>query len=167
MENWKDIKGYEGLYQISDLGRVKSLRRNAILRAGKSNTGYRIVALCKRGKAITKSVHRLVAEYFVDNPYNKPQVNHIDGDKVNNIYANIEWVTASENHIHAISIGLIKFDYMRGEKNHKTSLSESDVIKIKKGLKDKVSGVVLGKRYNVTRATIADINVGKTWGHVK
>lgn len=106
-EIWKDIESYEGLYQISNYGRVKSLISGKILRNhnGK-NTEYYKVSLSKFGKAKKYNIHRLVAQSFVDNPEQKPQVNHINGDKYDNKAENLEWVTASENEFHAYATGL-------------------------------------------------------------
>ena len=104
-EIWKDIHDYEGLYQVSNMGNVKSLSPNLKHRKGKPNelimhktmssTGYMHVQLYKNHKAITKLVHILVATAFIDNPENKPEVNHIDGNKRNNAIENLEWVTLS------------------------------------------------------------------------
>lgn len=122
-ENWKDVAGYEGLYQVSNLGRIKSLARKqhriAKTRWGgtteydwpirerilkpqrcgygwKTGDGYEQVSLAGR----LYSVHRLVAKAFIPNPENKPEVNHIDGNKLNNVVKNLEWTTQSENKIH-------------------------------------------------------------------
>lgn len=105
-EIWKDIEGYEGLYQVSNLGKVKGLRKNIIL--SPSNGEYKKVILCNKGERITKPIHRLVAEAFLDNPYNKSQVNHINGDKLDNRLDNLEWVTQSENTVHAYKMKLNK-----------------------------------------------------------
>ena len=122
-EIWKDIQGYEGLYQVSNLGRVKSLGRfiesrlkgvdkvwkaERILKTCKRTNGYIGVGLRKNGKGKNFNIHRLVAIAFLDNPENKPQVNHIDGNKKNNNVSNLEWVTNSENQKHAYKHGLIK-----------------------------------------------------------
>ena len=112
-EIWKDIKGYEGKYQISNLGRVKSLQRNGrperILRLNLIK-GYAYTTLSNgsRGNKKKLKVHRLVAEAFIPNPHNKPEVNHIDGNKLNNNVDNLEWVTHQENCKHAVKLGLRK-----------------------------------------------------------
>ena len=112
-EVWKDIKGYEGLYQISNLGRVKSLahlhgkskkliRKEKIMQCVIGIKGYLYCGLSKNGLTKRYRVHRLVAEAFIANPNELPQVNHIDGDKLNNSINNLEWVTKGENNRHAI-----------------------------------------------------------------
>jgi hypothetical protein len=110
-EIWKDIEGYEGLYQVSNLGRVKSLKRQVVdtvgfrivpesyLR-GRLRYGYRIVSLCKHGEINRCMVHRLVAKAFIPNPENKPTVNHIDGVRNNNIVTNLEWATYRDQQLH-------------------------------------------------------------------
>ena len=117
-EEWKDIKNYEGLYQVSNLGNVKSLERNKsngkglvkidekILTQNITNWGYCKVALYKNGARKYYKVHRLVAEAFIPNPNNKEQINHIDGNKLNNNVNNLEWNTRIENMNHARINGL-------------------------------------------------------------
>lgn len=104
VETWKAIEGYEGLYEVSNLGRVKSLSRlrvkEHLLSQFKNHEGYKRVNLWKNNSSKKYSVHRLVAEAFIPNPESKPQVNHIDENKQNNSVENLEWVTAIENHNH-------------------------------------------------------------------
>jgi hypothetical protein len=119
-ENWKDITGFEGLYQVSNLGNIKSLdflgkakfgtRKIQNLRPGISTTKYYIVSLVKDKKANTKKVHRLVGFAFVSNPHNKPFINHIDGNRLNNNSNNLEWCTQGGNLSHAFRIGLSKIN---------------------------------------------------------
>lgn len=131
-ELWRDIESYEGLYQVSNYGRVKSLNyartgkaRN--LRLGKHRQGYREAHLSKEGKTKIFKVHRLVASAFIPNPENKKEVNHIDEVSSNNRMDNLEWVTPSENMNHGtrnrrvaakISIPIVQID-MSGEVVHR------------------------------------------------
>ena len=101
-EIWRDIKGYEGLYQVSNTGKVKSLNyrrtgKERILKTRKDRYGYLLVNLYKDAKMGTYTVHRLVANAFLDNPENLPEVNHIDQDKTNNIASNLEYCSSSYN----------------------------------------------------------------------
>lgn len=116
---WATVKGYDGLYKVSENGDIMSTNFN---HSGKSkviggfvnSSGYRIVALYRNGNRKYFRVHRIVAEAFLPNPYNKPQVNHIDGDKSNNMVDNLEWVNNSENQIHSL--------HVLGNCHHKTTI---------------------------------------------
>jgi hypothetical protein len=103
MEIWKEVKGYEGLYEVSNIGNVKSLPRNTTL-GGILKTsitrGYVSCGVWKDGKGKMVKVHRLVADAFIENIKNLPQVNHIDGNRLNNFFENLEWVTPRENTTH-------------------------------------------------------------------
>ncbi|MCI8618344.1 MAG: hypothetical protein HFJ60_08980 [Clostridia bacterium] len=102
-EIWKDIEGYERGYQVSNLGRVRSFKykNEKILKFNYDKQGYLLVHLCLNGVRRCKKVHRLVAQAFIENKNNKTYVNHKDGNKQNNNSNNLEWVTPSENNIHA------------------------------------------------------------------
>ena len=131
-EIWKDIEGFEGLYQISNLGRVKSLGRykkhysklvyvpECIRKPGIDKDGYEILPLNKKGNKITQKVHRLVAQAFIPNPDNKNEIDHIDCNKRNNKVTNLRWVTRKENVRHSIDEGHFYhpskgYIYKRGE----------------------------------------------------
>lgn len=121
-EIWKDVKDFDGLYQVNNLGVVRSLdrqvyhpgnksyhyRQGKILSCRINNCGYISVRLCKGGKVYTRFPHRLMAEAFIPNPQNKGETNHRDGNKLNNTLENLEWVTHSENMIHAYEKDLVK-----------------------------------------------------------
>lgn len=128
-EIWKDIKLYEGCYQISNLGRVKSLSRTTshnhvlpeIILKPSLCRGYKIVCLRRNGRYYSGKVYRLVAEAFIPNPENHPQVNHVDEDKTNNCVNNLEWVSVKDNINHgtgkirrSITIRNSKFGQKRG-----------------------------------------------------
>lgn len=124
-EEWRDIKGYEGYYQVSNLGRVRRLPFSYVgvrgqvfhhglhvLKAFVKPNGYHTIMLSKDNVHKKFHVHRLVGETFIDNPQNKPQINHKDGNKSNNCVENLEWVTSSENIKHS-------YDYLGRKKTLK------------------------------------------------
>lgn len=97
---WKNINGYEGLYQVSNTGLIRSFPRRRTrggIRKLNYNKGYAVITLHKNGKMRTFQVHRLVAAAFIDNPENKPEINHLDEDKLNNRVENLQWATSKEN----------------------------------------------------------------------
>lgn len=113
IEEWKDIEGYEGLYQISNQGRVKSLNYNhtgkeKILKYGKRPNGYLKTTLIKNGIRKDIYIHRLVAQTFIPNPDDKPCVDHIDTNPLNNKSENLRWCTQKENLNNPLSIEKIK-----------------------------------------------------------
>lgn len=114
-EIWKKIDGYEGLYEISNFGNVKSIPRNGtqvktekILKKYITRCNYLVVVLSKQNKPKRIQIHRLVAKSFIPNPENKPCINHKDGNKHNNYVDNLEWCTYSENLKHAYKANLRK-----------------------------------------------------------
>lgn len=135
-EIWKDVIGYEGLYQISNYGNIKSLKKwirqynkyinkEKLLKPCVNKIGYYVVVLYKNKNKRSHLLHRLIAEAFIPNPENKPQINHIDGNKMNYNISNLEWCTQSENMIHAFKNGLEKPNKpMLNRKGNKNPLSK-------------------------------------------
>lgn len=170
MEKWKQIQGYEGFYEISNFGNVRSIDRvtnngkrlkGKIIKPSKTTNGYLMTRLCRDGRAIAYQIHRLVAIHFVENPYNKPIVNHNDGDKTNNRYDNLTWSTSSENTLHAIATGL-KNEEKRIEnvKKAKTKISPEQKQWIKDNYiaRDKEFGAkAMAEKFDVTPVYISII----------
>jgi hypothetical protein len=137
MEIWKDIYGFKGLYQISNTGKVKALYKERIngrggiriypekiMKPSTTHRGYLLAVLCKKGKMYYFLVHRLVAKAFVANPKRKKEVNHKDGNKLNNNDWNLEWNTRKENAKHAYDTGLF---------NNKRDLKTGKYLKNEEG----------------------------------
>lgn len=183
-EVWKDIKDYEGIYQVSNFGNVKSLdrevapnnrvpywRKGKIFKQSKSNLGYMTVGFTVNNIKVNKYVHRLVAETFITNWCNHPQVNHVDCDKTNNRMYNLEWCTNSQNQIHATKNGLNKLHLHRvaysEEKNGRSLLTKEQVSEIKqKYIPYKYSAKKLSKEYNVSESCITHILNNTSWKEI-
>lgn len=171
-EIWLPVVGYEGVYSVSNLGRVvrhalPSQKRGDYLPKQKfNNCGYLRVWLYSPAdkSQVPRFVHRLVAMAFLGEPPNeKSQVNHRDGDKANNRLTNLEWNSPSENTWHAVHVtGKIP----KGSKSFFAKLHESDVVQIKSLLMTGKTCVAIARLYNLTATTIQYIKQGKTWGHV-
>ena len=165
-EIWKDIEGYEGLYQISNKGKVYSLRLEKFLKFSKNKKGYLQVQFTVNCKFKTFKIHRLVALAFIPNPFNLPEVNHKDGDKLNNNDWNLEWNTSQQNILHAIRTGLRVA--AKGEKQHSAKLIEKEVLEIRELYKTgKYSQKEIGNKYNVHKGTIQAIIANVHWKHIK
>lgn len=172
-EIWKDIKGYEGYYQVSNLGNVKSLERyvpherktfefirERILKQHKKR--YCFVALSLNGKIKNLTVHRLVAKAFIPNPENKETVNHISGNKHDNRVENLEWLTVEENNNHALINNLKP----KGENHGSAKLTRKEVLEIRELYKNKIKITEIQKLYCVQIACISKIVLRKTWKHI-
>lgn len=175
-EVWKDISNFKGVYQVSSLGRVRSLdmminqklgskrlKPGRVLKPRLNRQGYAQYALYNEIKHFP-SAHRLVAQAFIPNPENKPEVNHINGIKDDNRVENLEWCTRNENLKHGYRTGLISHV---GSNSNRTHLTESDVLEIRKLCNEsEYTYERIGQKYNVSKSCICDINRRKTWKHV-
>ena len=175
-EIWKDIEGYEGLYQVSNRGRVKSLERIVMRKNGRpysvpelikerqiDHKGYDRIGLNKNGKKKRFFVHRLVLQAFNQSSDETLEVNHIDGNKLNNNVENLEWVTSSENSIHAFENNLHNH---QGERNTNASITDSEAKEIKK-LKGKgLTQKEVGEMFGTTNYVVANIWNRRGWTHV-
>jgi len=164
-ETYKDIDGYEGIYQVSNLGNVKSLKygNEKVLKNYLSCTGYYKVSLCVNFKAKSFNTHRLIAKSFIPNPDNKPQINHINGIRNDNRLDNLEWVTSKENMQHAHDTGLIITS--KGEQRSLSKLTEKEVLEIRKIGKSKTQ-IELSRIYNVDQSLISYVLNNKIWKHI-
>lgn len=182
IEIWKPVVGYEGIYEVSSLGRIRSLPRivksrspNGRLMKGKirkpnfRSHGYIQFNLYdKENKNFAaRNLHRIIAMAFIPNPENKPEVNHIDANPSNNSLSNLEWVTHKENIVHAVKIGLLRDQ--KGQKNNMVVLSDDDVIKIKTMLKNGLTYYKIHENFfsHVSIGTIRAIKENRTWTHVQ
>ena len=170
-EVWKDIKGYEGYYQISNLGRVKSLFRivphklkgkktipEKILKQCISSPGYYATVLTKNSKGKSTRIHRLIAFHFIANPENKPEINHKKTIKTDNRIENLEWVTRKENIAHAIRHGLWE--------NNLKSRAKLTIKEVKEIRKSKLTRKEIATKYNVSIYAIKDVQNYYTWKNI-
>jgi hypothetical protein len=163
-EEWRDVLGFEGLYEVSSLGRVNSFARNGtrggILKREINRGGYVKVVLSKNDKTSTHVIHRLMAiAFFGDNP--RMQVNHKNGAKADNRIENLEWCTAQQNTLRAHRTGLAS--KRPGEKNSNSKLTEIQVIEIFHAAgryRD------IGAIHGITPENVYSIKNGKTWKHL-
>lgn len=167
MEKWKDIPGYNGMYQVSNFGRARSWKRHQgkpgkrktplLLKQTPDSPGYLRVSLWKNGNRTDGVIHRLVAELFIPNPENKDYINHLDGDKHNNHVSNIAWCTASENLIHAYEEGLRPRGNMTKEK--------AKILK-KKLMSNPGNIEDLSKEFQITQIHAQNIIDEKVWASI-
>jgi hypothetical protein len=163
-EKWKDIPGYEGKYQASNIGRLKNILKGNIVSGGinKAN-GYRYAYLMGLdGSKRNHRVHRLIAMSHLANPKSLPYVNHKDGNKVNNNIDNLEWCTAEENCQHALENGLVP----SGEKHHYAKLTSEEVEAIRR-IGDILPSRRVAKMFGISKTNVLDILNGNIWAYAQ
>lgn len=175
-ERWKDVVGYEGLYQVSDRGRVKSLSRllnnnrqwqNRILKpAIRDKSGHFGVSLCKNGKGKTYCVHQLVLVAFVGFCPDNMEGCHNNGIKTDNRLSNLRYDTHSNNILDSVKHGTHVDS--RGEKHGLSKLTEQQVKEIRKlAISSKYTPKMIAEIFGISQCTVSDIKLGKRWGWLK
>lgn len=163
-EFWKDVPGHDDLYEASNTGRIKRKKTGRILSQRLEPMGYlRVKMFNKNNVPSDYRVHRIIALTFITKNQKKNNVNHIDGNKINNNVSNLEWVTRSENTKHAYRTGLAN---KQGENHHNAILSEKDVLNIRRLYGNGVSQADLHRKYSLNRTTISDIVRHLAWQHI-
>ena len=169
-ECWLPIDGTESRYLVSNMGRILTMSYKnkkgtdgmRIMKPALDANGYLRTMVKMNGRYKTIKVHRIVAEAFIQNYFEKPQVNHIDNNRANNKASNLEWVTFKENIAHMMNQGRQTFN--NGEKNGKSILTEDIVRKIRMEYKPYVVMMKdLAQKYGVKTCTIKDILTGRSW----
>lgn len=158
IEEWKDVVGWEGLYKVSNTGKVYSCYAKKERKLSVEKLGYASVDLWDKRHMKRVKVHRLVALAFLDNPDNKQQVNHKDGNKLNNNVENLEWSTAKENSTHAYDTGLSSAPV--GERHGRVKLTELEAAFIKVS---KDSNARLATEFGVSSRLVRKIKNGDLW----
>lgn len=175
-EIWKPVVGLEEAYEVSTFGNVRSVAReyeinggtykkkSVLLKGSISSNGYHRHTLSFLNKRVYKNTHRIVAEAFIPNSENKPQINHKDGNKLNNCVDNLEWCDAKQNLNHAYQTGLAKGK--AGSKNSMADLTESQVLEIVRFYKAGMKQVDIAKKFGQKFQNISCIVNGKSWTSV-
>ncbi len=163
-EQWKAIAGYGDDYEVSDLGRIKSLKRGKLrmLKQNANSAGYLVVRLCSKNKCPSYYVHLLVAKAFLGSRPKGHEANHKDGIKRHNNATNLEWVTPAENSAHAARMGLVA----RGERNHLSKLTVAQVIEMRRLHALGKTHRELGRIFETSRSNVSFIVRRETWKHV-
>lgn len=164
-ETWKPVQGYEGLYMVSNMGRVAGLKKRRfpahIMHQELTGNGYLRVGLFKDGKQSKKKVHRIVAEAFIPNPGGKPQVNHINGVRTDNRVCNLEWCTQGENLAHSFrELGRKPSAPWTGRRSPNRALTDEQADAIRK---DRRGSRAIAAEYGVSEKTVQNIKTGKTY----
>lgn len=171
-EIFKSVNGYEGYYEVSNLGRIKSCARvwsvgkkeATILKPAHRKGEYDSVTFCVDGVKKYLTIHRLVAIHFCDNPNNFPVVNHKDSDIYNNRADNLEWTTNSGNAIHGYKFG--NREGCKGEKHGRRKLSEDQVMALIKRRNEGAALIELADDFKISIAQVSRIANGQRWSHI-
>lgn len=153
----REVDGFDNRFLVTETGNVLSKRSRKFLRQHTNQRGYKVLATYvggRRGKALCPRAHRLVALAFIPNPENKPEVNHIDGNKVNNHRTNLEWATGRENYDHSINTGL--YVVRRGVDAYGAKLTTEQVIELRKKFRSGTPVSALVKEYKINKTKIYD-----------
>jgi hypothetical protein len=163
-EVWKNIKGFENMYQISSYGRFRSYKSNnwKIIAPSLSSSGYYTYAIYTKSKPKRFQAHRLVAEYFINSSELSKTVNHKDTNKKNNYADNLEWLTIKENLEHADKLGIL---FNKGESHYKSKLRNEDIFFIRKN-KGVIKQQKLANKFKTTQPNISIIQSGINWKNV-
>jgi len=175
-EIWKEVAGYEGLYEVSNLGRVRSTKRilidkigrarryrSKILSGGVSDKGYWAIMLCKDAAQKMTLIARLVAEAFIPNPDGKAEVNHKDGNKNDNSVSNLEWMTHQENSVHRHAVLRKNI----GEKNYGAKMTNEIVIQMR-SMREETGYAyrIIAEKFGLNQNTIYRAITKRHWKHI-
>jgi hypothetical protein len=166
MIEWKSVKDYENHFSVSNTGLFRNDRTNKVLKQTIHKTGYYLVSTKpngKYGKAKTFRVHREIAIAFLPNIDNKPTVNHIDGNKLNNSISNLEWATHKEQVIHAIENNLV--NTLMGSNCHFSRLTDEQVKQVLDN--PHIKNIEFARLFNIDRSAISKLRSGKNWKHLR
>lgn len=175
-EEWRAIPGYEGLYEVSNLGRIKNARPistrkrhpenqrrgGRIMLQSVNRDGYHVIKLCKDGMAKLFRVHSLVLHAFIGPSLQGMVCNHLDGNRTNNVVGNLEWTTPAGNRTHTVHLGR----QARGERHPQARLTAAQVLEIRRLASEGKPWKVLAQHYNVYPSTIRRIVVRLAWTHL-
>lgn len=164
IEVWEDVQRLNGLYKISNLGNIKHSVRNVIIKGQDNGNGYRQLTIIKNGKRKVYYIHRLVAETFIPNPNNLPQVNHKNSIRNDNRVENLEWCTGKQNMEHCSMVGRTT----KGEKSGSCKLSNQKVLAIRRlyTINPKFNKLKIAKKLGVRDTTIHKIIRRQRWNHI-
>lgn len=182
MEEWRSVVGYEGIYEVSNLGNVRSIPRpiNRGIRGITHTKTYRNLRLrvnkygyhdthlrdAPTGRSRIYEIHRLVASAFIPNPEGKPTVNHMDSNRTNNSVSNLEWATHKENITHGMKHG--KIPDMKGSSNHMSRLTAEDVLLLRSEWKTGLyTYQSLADKYGHSHGCVFCVITRRSWGHLK